>query len=136
MTPNTLLMIASSTFAHTPAASILDALILITLAIRDIRVFVVVEVAVALKSAHTLTDACRAAVVKEIAALCTPIPPVADLTAIAVEPIGSTLYATALINVVVFTIFDKVASIRNEIVIEPSLLDVENVGIIVIFDGA
>ena len=43
---------------------------------------------------------------------------------------------SALINIVVFTIFDKVESIRNVIVIEPSLLDVENVGTTVIFDGA
>ena len=81
-----------------------------------------------LTSAQTLAAACRAAAVKVTATLCTPRPPAADLIAIAVAP--------ALINNVVFTIFDKVASMRNEIVIDPSLLDVENVGAIVIFDGA
>ena len=90
---------------------------------------------VALTSAHTLSDACCADRVKESATVRVRTLPVADFTAAIVEPVGSAAYVAALIDIVVFTSVDKIVSIRNVIVIEPSILDVENVGRRVIFDG-
>lgn len=91
---------------------------------------------VALISPFTFAAVCRVAVVSEAATARVPTLPDADLTADAVEPIGSAAYAADVINTVVFTIFVKVASMRNVIVMVLSMGFVENVGTIVIFDGA